>query len=163
MEWYPFQGGLWAFLSISLCQFFYWFEDLRRTLFPGGRLQCFPSFQTLATDSGWGPPSLPSHTTAPLDGCDRRTCCQWEITLCPFVWRAKNKNNACFLWVTAFASKAERSTKELVRLGKHRSFILVLIQGKRLIGITLGQRETDSNNQMMLISELASTYIRYEK
>jgi hypothetical protein len=36
-------------------------------------------------------------------------------------------------------------------------------QWKLLNGITLGQRETDSNNQMIIISKLASTYIRYEK
>ena len=39
-------------------------------------------------------------------------------------------------------------------------FIFV-IQWKPLNGITLGLRETDSNNQMMLIGKLASTYIRY--
>ncbi len=29
--------------------------------------------------------------------------------------------------------------------------------------ITLGQRETDSKNRMMLISKLASTFLKYEK
>ncbi len=38
-----------------------------------------------------------------------------------------------------------------------------LIQWKPLNGITLGQREIDSNSRMMLIRELASTFIRYEK
>ena len=32
-----------------------------------------------------------------------------------------------------------------------------------LNGITLGQREIDSNCQMMLISKLMSTFIRFEK
>jgi hypothetical protein len=34
---------------------------------------------------------------------------------------------------------------------------------KPLIGITQGQSETDNNNLMMQISNLASTYIRHER
>ena len=30
-------------------------------------------------------------------------------------------------------------------------------------GITLGQRETDSNNRMIILSQFALTYIRYER
>jgi hypothetical protein len=33
----------------------------------------------------------------------------------------------------------------------------------KLNGITLGQRQTDSNNRLILISGSASTYIMYER
>jgi hypothetical protein len=38
-----------------------------------------------------------------------------------------------------------------------------LIQWRPLNGITLGQRQTDSNNRLILISGSALTYIRYER
>jgi hypothetical protein len=38
-----------------------------------------------------------------------------------------------------------------------------IIQWKPLNGITLGQRQIDSNNRLIIISESGSAYIKYER
>jgi hypothetical protein len=45
----------------------------------------------------------------------------------------------------------------------NRAIAFCILKWKLLYGITLGQRQTDSNNQLIIISKLALTNIRYER
>jgi hypothetical protein len=54
-----------------------------------------------------------------------------------------------------------RTIREKRKIKRYKFFLVFILHWKPLKEITLGQRETNSNNQT--ISELASTHIRYEK